>query len=387
MAGVSFDFATANRILFGEGVLDQAGTICAELGERALVVTGSSVGRAQPLLELLQNQAIDVDHFLVPQEPTIEIARQGVQKARSFGAQVILGIGGGSAIDAGKAIAALATNGEEPLEFLEVIGEGKPLLQDPLPYIAIPTTAGTGSEVTRNAVLASKQQLVKVSLRSARMIPRVALVDPVLTYSVPPDVTAYTGMDALTQVIEPFLSLKRNSFTDLFAREGMRRGAVAIVRAFQNGEDPFARRQMAFASLMGGLSLANAGLGAVHGFAGPFGGMFDAPHGAICATLLPHVMHVNLMRARADGDQAELLRRFGEVAVLLTGTSGAEGEDAVRWLESLTAALAIPPLGTYGFDRGDFDLLIEKASVSSSMKGNPISLSAEDKAQILERAL
>jgi alcohol dehydrogenase class IV len=382
-----FEFATANRILFGEGMLSRAGSLAVEFGKCALVVTGSRVEHARPLLELLDEYGLEVSTFSVPEEPTVALVKQGVAVARSTEAELVLGFGGGSAIDAGKAIAALVTNGDDPLEFLEVVGQGKPLKAPPLPYIAIPTTAGTGSEVTRNAVLASKQHKVKVSLRSEKMIPDIALIDPVLTYSVPPEVTAFTGMDALTQVIEPYLTRKRNSLTDSFAREGMLRGAGTLVSAFQDGGDQEARRQMAFVSLMGGLSLANAGLGAVHGFAGPFGGMYDAPHGAICAALVPHVMKVNLFRARESQQDSDLLKRFDDVASFLTGAPHASAEDGVQWLHSLSETLEIPPLGSYGFMRADFQTLIEKASVSSSMKGNPVELSMTDMEMILERAL
>ncbi len=382
-----FDFATANRILFGEGLIAKGGILAKEFGRRALVVTGSTVERAQPLLDVLEQANFEVTTFSVPGEPTVALAKEGLDLAKSSDAEIVIGFGGGSPIDAGKAIAALVTNSDDPLEFLEVIGQGKPLTNDPLPYIAIPTTAGTGSEVTRNAVLASKEHNVKVSLRSAKMIPDIALIDPVLTYSVPPEVTAYTGMDALTQVIEPYLTRKRNAFTDAFAREGMLRGSGTLVHAFQDGGDQEARRQMAFTSLMGGLSLANAGLGAAHGFAGPFGGMYDAPHGAICAALLPHVMDVNLLRIRESEENKELLKRFADVAGFLTGAPHATAEDGVQWLKSLAATLEIPSLGVYGFTREDFDTLIEKASVSSSMKGNPIELSKSDMALILERAI
>jgi alcohol dehydrogenase class IV len=384
---MNFDFATANRILFGEGVLEQAGTLAAELGTRALVVTGSSVERAGRLIDLLASEGLAVTTFSIPAEPTVALVKEGVSAAKSFETDLIVGFGGGSAIDAGKAIAALVTNGDEPLDFLEVIGQGKPLVSDPLPYLAIPTTAGTGSEVTRNAVLASKEHQVKVSLRSARMIPDVAMIDPRLTYSLPPNVTAYTGMDALTQVIEPYLTRKRNPFTDTFAREGMHRGAGSLVRAYQDGTDREARLEMTYTSLMGGLSLANAGLGAAHGFAGPFGGMFDAPHGAICAALLPHVMYVNLMRIQENTDYKELQKRFDDVAGLLTGAPHATAEDGVQWLSSLAETLAIPSLSAYGFGREDFDVLIDKASISSSMKGNPVQLSKSDMALILERAM
>jgi alcohol dehydrogenase class IV len=290
-------------------------------------------------------------------------------------------------IDTGKAVAALLTNSGDPLDYLEVIGRGQPLTQASAPYIAIPTTAGTGAEVTHNAVLASPEHRVKVSLRSPLMLPDVALVDPELSCCLPPDVTAYTGLDALTQVIEPFVSGKANPITDALCREGITRAARSLRRAFENGEDHPAREDMALASLFGGLALANAALGAVHGFAGPFGGMFDAPHGAICAALLPHVMAINVQALQARQPDGEALRRYDEVARLLTGNSAATARDGVAWIATLCAALRVPALASYGLARADFDDLITKAAAASSMKGNPVALTPNEMRTILERAI
>ncbi len=382
-----FDFATAGRIIFGPGRLQEAGTLASELGTKALLVTGSAFERAAPLEAILKHAGVEMERFTTEQEPTIGLVQHGRKIALESSCDLVIGFGGGSAIDAGKAIAALMTNGEDPLEFLEVIGEGKPLLKQPMPYIAIPTTAGTGSEVTRNAVLKSEPHQVKVSLRSAAMLPRIALVDPELTYSMPPDVTASTGLDALTQVIEPFLSARRNPMVDTFCREGITRGARSLLHAFQDGYDNTARLDMAFTSLMGGLALANAGLGAVHGFAGPFGGMYPAPHGATCAALLPHVMQVNLEVLDRMENSGNLLDRFDEVARLLTGTQTAKAADGVAWLGDLCQQVGIPGLGQYGLVARDFPPLIEKAVVSSSMKGNPVPLKADDLERILRLAI
>jgi len=253
------------------------------------------------------------------------------------------------------------------------------------PCIAIPTTAGTGSEVTRNAVLASPLHRVKASLRSASMLPRLAVVDPELTYHLPRAITASTGLDALTQLIEPYVSLRANPMTDQFCVEGMRRAASALPRVWENGGDRAARCDMAWASLLGGMALANAGLGAVHGFAAPIGGMWAAPHGAVCAGLLPYVMEVNVraLRARAP----EKLTRYDEVARLLTGRPHATAPDGVAWITALCQKLEIPPLRTYGVAASHLTVLVEKAAQASSMKGNPIVLTEEELREIVSRAL
>jgi len=382
-----FEFATANRVIFGVGALAEVGELAKKFGRQTLVVTGSDPDRAAPLLSTLKKAGLESTVFTVPGEPTIALAKEGTRIAREASCDLVIGFGGGSTLDAGKAIAALVKNGDDPLDFLEVIGRGKPLTNHPLPFIAIPTTAGTGSEVTRNAVLASKEHRVKVSLRSREMLPRAALVDPELTLSVPPSITASTGLDALTQVIEPYLSTRRNPLTDGFCREGMRRAAQSLQRAYENGKDIEARTDMSLVSVMGGLSLANAGLGAVHGFAGPFGGMFDAAHGAICAALLPHVMAINLQAIRTQNLNADLTSRFDEIGCFLTGNPAAIGEDGVSWLLDLCKAMEVPTLGSYGLTHADFPALIEKAIVSSSMKGNPVQLTEGEMTKILDRAM
>ncbi|NIS82267.1 MAG: iron-containing alcohol dehydrogenase [Anaerolineales bacterium] len=382
-----FEFATANRILYGPGTSNEVGTIAVGLGRRAIVVIGKSNDRAQPLIDLLDQAGVACFTFNVSGEPTVEEAREGTQIARTEKCELVIAIGGGSALDTGKAISGLLTNGDDPLDFLEVIGRGKPLTQRAAPFIAIPTTAGTGSEVTRNAVLASKEHRVKVSMRSHLLLPSLAIVDPDLTHSVPPSVTASTGLDALSQVIEPFLSHRANPLVDSVCREGMIRAERSLRRAYHDGNDATARQDMALVSLFGGLALANAGLGAVHGFAGPFGGMFDAPHGATCAALLPAVMEVNLRALKERDSDNPLLRRYDEIATILTGREGAMAEEGTAWLEALCEELKVPGLAEYGLTGEDFPPLIEKASRSSSMKGNPIQLAAHEMEEILTKAM
>jgi alcohol dehydrogenase class IV len=375
-----FEFATADRILFGAGTVKEVPYAAAALGRRALLVTGRTGLRAA--LGALQS----CPRFSVAGEPTIDLVRRGTATAREEDCDLVIAIGGGSAIDAGKAIAALLTNPGDPLDYLEVIGSGQPLERDPAPFIAVPTTAGTGSEVTRNAVLGSPEQQVKASLRSPRMLPTLAVIDPELALGLPPAITASTGLDALTQLIEPYVSVRANAMTDLFCREGMRFAAQWLRLAFCNGANREARTGMAWAALLGGLALANAGLGAVHGFAAPIGGMFPAPHGAICAALLPHAMAINLEALRARNNESPVIVRYRHVACLLTGNSESTAEDGVRWVAALCGELEIPPLRTYGVGESDISALVEKAGRTSSMKGNPVALEESELREIVARA-
>jgi alcohol dehydrogenase class IV len=378
-----FELATATRIVFGAGAVREAPAAVQALGaRRILLVTGADTARAEPVRASLGVESVV---FPVAGEPTVALARAGV--AAAAGCQAVIACGGGSALDAGKAIAALAANGGDPLDYLEVIGRGRKLERASLPFVAIPTTAGTGAEVTRNAVLASPEAGVKASLRSPLMLPALALVDPDLLVGSPPAVLASSGLDALSQLIEPFLSARANPITDALAREGIRRSARSLRRAVTVALDAVAREDLALASLMGGLCLANAGLGAVHGFAAPAGGMFAAPHGAVCAALLVPALEVNLRALRARAPQHPVLGRFDELAALLTGESGANAAQGLDWLRGLVSALAIPGLGHHGLTAEKIPLLVDRAKVASSMKANPIALTDAELSEIAERAL
>ncbi|HYP04680.1 MAG TPA: iron-containing alcohol dehydrogenase [Bryobacteraceae bacterium] len=366
---MQFEFATATRIVFGRGSSKTINATAATFGKRPFFVTGSRGSG-----------------FVVRGEPTVEVVRTGVEAFHAAGSDVVIAIGGGSVIDAAKAIAALATNPGDPLNYLEVVGRNQPIVNSPAPLIAVPTTAGTGAEVTRNAVLGVPEHRVKASLRSLMMLPRVAIIDPDLTFELPPEVTASTGMDALTQCIEPYVSGKANALTDLYCLEGMRRAARSLRSAFRDGGDVDARTDMAYASLLGGLALANAGLGVVHGFAAPIGGMFEAPHGAICAALLPHGVAANLKALRARAPQHDALARYDMVAQVLTGLPGATADDAVSWLRDLGQDLGIRRLASYGIAPEHYGGIAEKAAKASSMKANPIALSDEELRETLSRA-
>ena len=384
---MNFEFATAGQIYFGSGVVERAGEIVKYAGQRALVVTGRDPNRAAKLLASLQAGEKSAVTFSVAGEPEISTVERGIAFAKGEQCDFVIAVGGGSVIDAGKAVAAMLRNGGELLDYVEVIGRGQALTKRSAPFIAIPTTAGTGSEVTRNAVLASPGHKVKVSLRSPLMLPRVAVVDPELTYDLPPALTASTGLDALTQLIEPYVSLRANPLTDSLCIEGIRRVTRSLRVACGSGHDKSARDDMALASLHGGLALANAGLGAVHGFAGPIGGMFPAPHGAVCAALLPHVMATNIraLREREPGSLA--LNRYGWIARWGTGNPHATADVGVEWVQRLVADLSIPPLGRYGLQHEHVGEVVAKAANASSMKANPIVLTEEELAETLRAAL
>jgi len=357
------------------------------MGKRAFVVTGRTLERARPLLDQLNKQAIAYVTFNVVTEPTTTAAMAAVQQARHAKSDLVISIGGGSTLDTGKVIAAMLTNSGHLEDYLEVVGAGKPLSRTPMPHIAIPTTAGTGAEVTRNAVLSVPEHHVKVSMRSPLLLPRVAVVDPVLTYSMPPSITATTGLDALTQLMEVYVSNKANPMTDGICREGLKRAACSLRQAYEDGGNAAAREDMALASLFSGLALANAKLGAVHGIAGPLGGMISASHGVICAKLLPHVMQANVQALQLRAPDSPALTRYDEIAQLLTSTATAQALDGVAWVQALCIALKVPSLAEFGLKEQDFPTVVAKSQKSSSMKGNPIALKDDKLIEILKKSL
>ncbi len=383
----TFDLAIPGDIRFGAGRVAEVPAVFAALGvRRVLVVTGASAGRAEPLRADLADVGIASTGWAVVGEPSVDAIRDGVATLREAGCQGVLGFGGGSAIDAAKALAALAASGTDPLDHLEVVGAGQPLSVPSLPCVAVPTTAGTGSEVTRNSVLAAGK--VKASLRSPFMLPRVSIVDPDLLAALPPAVIAASGSDALSQLIEPFLSARANPVTDALAREGIARSVAALPRAVRDGleADPQGREDLALASLFGGLCLANSGLGAVHGFAAVLGARYNAPHGAVCGALLPAVVGVNLQALRERTPASPTIGRVGQLAAWLTGRDGARAEDASGWLRALADDIAIPGLSHYGVRESDFAELIPAARQASSMKANPIALTDDELTAILTRS-
>lgn len=393
MGHTRFDLTLPSDVRFGSGRVNEVPATLAGWGaRRVLVVTGRDPSRAAGVRAALAERGIETHAFTVPGEPDVDLARSGVAAARDERCDAVLGYGGGSALDVAKAVAVLATHGTDPLDHLEVVGRGQPFERPGLPWVAVPTTAGTGSEVTRNAVLSA--QGVKASLRSPLMLARTALVDPDLLTGLPPATIASGGLDALTQVIEPFLSARANPVTDALAREGIARSARSLRRAVTPNasggtaldDDPRIRADLALASLLGGMALANAGLGAVHGFAAAIGGRLAAPHGAVCAALLAPTLDVTF-RALAERAPHHPVRARGtELAGLLTGADGATTSDALAWLDDLRRALAVPGLAEHGVTESDIGEIVVAAAGASSMKAHPIALTEGELTEILIRA-
>ena len=384
---MKFEFATAARIVFGPGTLAEAGQLAGEWGRRATVVTGRNPARAQPLLAYLAAAGIATEVVTIGHEPSTDDVARGVASARAFRADSVIGFGGGSAIDAAKAIAGLLTNDGSPLDYLEVVGQGRPLSRPAAPWMAIPTTAGTGAEVTRNAVLSVPGRGVKASLRSPHLLARVALVDPELTLDLPSALTASTGLDALTQLLEAYVCNRANPMTDAICAAGIPRAAQALPVACRDGHDLAARTDLALASLWSGRALANAGLGAVHGFAAPVGGLYPAPHGAVCAALLAPVMAANIRALRSRAPQSLALARYTEIACWLTGRNDASHERGVEWVRALVTALGIPRLSAYGIAPAQVPEIVARAQQASSMKANPVVLTAEELSAALAEAI
>ncbi|MBD3374030.1 iron-containing alcohol dehydrogenase [candidate division KSB1 bacterium] len=381
----SFQFATAQKIIFGRKRRLTIPHVTADWGSNVFILTVEHTDRLRWLFDLCKDNNLTYDVFSVTEEPTVEMVEKAMAKASRMQPDWICAVGGGSVMDTGKALATMLVQEGDLTDYLEVIGKGKPLKPDTLPLLAVPTTAGTGSEVTKNAVLKSQEYNVKVSMRSDVMLPKVALVDPELTTTLPPEVTATTGLDAITQLLEAYVSRFANPLTDAICLEGLRYGIPAIKIAYENGQDIEAREKLSVAALFSGLALANAKLGAVHGFAGPLGGMVPAPHGAICARLLPLVVDANY-RALVDRGNDKQLKRFEAVARIINPHGEPNISLAVEKLHDLVAELNIPGLESYGFTRDRIDELVDKASQSSSMKGNPIELERQELESILDRA-
>ncbi|MBV1709324.1 MAG: iron-containing alcohol dehydrogenase [Erysipelothrix sp.] len=384
---MKFEFMTASRIIVEQGGLKQLGKLAKSFGQRVLLLGRLASDDTKKAIEYLNDEGCIVTPINVKGEPSVDSINKILAVSRENQCEVVVAIGGGSVLDSGKTIAALMTNTNDIMDYLEVIGNGVPVSKKSLPFIAVPTTSGTGAEATKNATILSAEHKVKVSIRSPYMLPDVVLLDPQLTLSVPKDVTASTGLDALTQVLEPYVSKMANPITDAFAKEGLTRAARSLKKAYDQGDDIDAREDMAIASLFGGISLANAKLGAVHGFAGVLGGMFPIPHGVVCARLLPFVTRKNIEVLNARDPQNPAVKRYEDVAKILTGDPNANALDGVAWLEDLCKHLDVAPLSHFGVKEEYFEEIINKSTNASSMKGNPINLTFDELKDILQQAL
>ncbi|WP_170168825.1 iron-containing alcohol dehydrogenase [Rhodovulum iodosum] len=373
----AFGLVLPARVRFGRGAALDAVPEIARLGTRIALVHGQSTARAAPLISALAAAGATVLPLSCPAEPTLDMLEAALAEARTHRPDSVVAIGGGAALDLGKALAALLPADRPPLDHLEVVGQGLPLSADPLPFVAIPTTAGTGSEATRNAVIGVPAHRRKVSLRDDRLVSRLAVIDPALTDGAPREVTLASGLDALTQVIEPYLSARATPFTNALCHDAIPRGLAALA-ALGAGENPAARDTMAYVAHVSGIALTNAGLGAVHGLAGVLGGETGEAHGVICGRLLPHVLMAN--RAACIGD-ALRTDRFGHIEhwcreTLGCGIAGMEGWAAARGLAPPDQRLAPEALAD----------IATRSAASSSMKANPVALSAATLAGVLSDA-
>lgn len=372
---MTFQILQPNRILFGRGTSGQALTLARSFGSRGIVVHGANPARASALIGA---GAEGILRLSIPREPLLEDLEAAVATARPHRADWVLAVGGGSVLDLGKALAAMIPAPGGAMDHLEVVGRGLPLVAAPLPFIAVPTTAGTGAEVTKNAVIGLPDHGRKVSLRDDRMMARVAIVDPALTDGCPAPVTLASGLDAVTQVIEPYISCKANPFTDAISRPAIGQGMAALMRLME-GEDAGARDALAFTSLSGGLALANSGLGAVHGLSGVIGGLTGAAHGAICGALLGPVLAMN-RRLTTGAARA----RCDEVCAMLAAVLGSTAEDAPQALSHWAKGAGLPDLTQIGLAPSAHTAVAKAALSASSMKGNPVQPEMADLIGVLE---
>lgn len=390
-----YEFATAGQIIVGPGSAAELTRQMESLGRRALVVLGRATmarsGPAAAVVEDLERAGLLVAHYVVGAEPDVALVEGGVQVAREVQCDLVIGLGGGSVLDTAKAIAGLATNEGDALTYMEVVGAGAPLQRPALPIIAVPTTAGTGSEVTRNAVVAAPQHRVKVSIRSPWLLPRLAVVDSRLTHDLPSDITASSGLDAVTQLLEAYVSRRAQPITDGMCLEGLAHARWALQRAYHRPDDAEAREAMSTASLLSGLALTNAGLGAVHGIAAPLGASYQIAHGVACAALLASVTEVNIRALARHEPDGPGLRRYAKVAEVLLGHAGATTTaalaDLLTLLRELVRDLGIPRLSAYAIDPSDISLLAMQAARASSTRANPVELELAEIEEAIGQAL
>ena len=375
-----FAITTPPRILFGRGRAAGAPALVAALGARGLVIHGANAARAGWLVDGLRALGCDVLALPCADEPCLTLLEATVATARPHRPDWVVGLGGGAAMDLAKAVAALIPAPGGAMDHLEVVGRGLPLTAAPLPFVAIPTTSGTGAEVTRNAVIGLPEHGRKVSLRDDRMVARLAIVDPALTDRTPWAVTLASGLDAVTQVIEPYLSGKATPYTDAIARPAIAPGLAALMR-LHGAEDPAARDALAWTSVCGGLALANGGLGAVHGLAGVIGGRTGAAHGAICGALLAPVLAAN-----RRGANPAIAARIDEVCGLIAPHLGCAPADAPATLAAWVRGAGLPSLSALGLDPALHAQVAAESLVSSSMKGNPVPLGVGDLVAIMVAA-
>ncbi|MFC1563443.1 iron-containing alcohol dehydrogenase [candidate division KSB1 bacterium] len=386
----NFNFSRTPELYFGAGSFSGLPGIINRFGKKALVVTGGSSfkesGRMDILSGAFKELSINAEFLTVKREPTPEIVDETVSQFRTAGIDVICSIGGGSVVDAGKAVSAMYLQDGSVFDYLEGVGTGKKHNGRKIPFIAVPTTAGTGSEATKNAVLSRVGSGgFKKSLRHENLVPDVAVIDPGLALSCPRDVTAYSGMDAFTQLLESYVSTKSNALTDALCESGLLYIINNLAHACSTGSgDAAIRSAMSYAAYLSGIALANAGLGTVHGFASSVGSLYDIPHGVVCGTLLGETVKTTIKKLQEE-DSAEnnALIKYAKIGSYFAGNSGGDTEylcnllieNIMNWTEELE----IPLLSWFGVSSMDFDNIIE----NTSNKNNPVELDENDLKQIL----
>lgn len=378
-----FQFMTSTRIIFGEGALQSSLSILNQFGYSVLLVTGQDPERSSPIIQYLKNQSMRYQHVAINDEPNITMVEETAVSGRKFQPDMVVAIGGGSVIDMGKALAAVIPNQGDVYDYVEVVGRNVPLKTKPIPLIAIPTTASSGSEVTKNAVLKSGQDRVKVSLRSPDMLADVAIVDPTLTYGTDAYTSGRGAMDAFTHLMEAYVCGDPNPLTDMVCEEGLRRLSPSIIAACKQ-DDHKARADLSFAAMLGGMAITNAKLGAAHGLASALGGKLNAPHSVISGRLAPFVMSENINEAKAAG-RSDILNRYKRIAQIVTGRTNAHIEDSVLWVQMVLDKLALPHLSEFGVCSTSFEQVAQDALQSVAIKGNPLPLNEERLIHILNQ--
>jgi alcohol dehydrogenase class IV len=386
-----FQFSRLPKIIFGNGIIADLASIAHKYGNKIILVTGKgsflNSRHSEHLFHSLRKSGIAYDILSVPGEPSPDIIDKAVKRFSSDIINLVIGIGGGSVLDSGKAVSAMMYRSESVVEFLEGVGN-KEHPGTKLPYIAIPTTAGTGSEATKNAVVSQLgKNGFKRSLRHDNFVPDIALIDPELTLNCPANITAASGMDCFTQLTEAYLSDKSNEYTDALAIEGLKTIKTSLVRSYKDGEDIDSRSGMSFAALTSGICLANAGLGVVHGFASSIGGMYNIPHGLICGTLMAASNEINIRELRNQSSNEVALKKYALLGELFANISGQTDEyyqdSFISYLHNLTQELQLKDLRKAGFEEKDIGIVCSRTEI----KNNPVKLAEENLAEILYKRL
>ena len=378
-----FQFMTSTRIVFGEGAMSDSLSLLNQFGYSVLLVTGQDQQRSQPLEQYFKQQGMRYQRLVIKGEPLIAMVEELAAMGRIFCPDMVIGIGGGSVLDVAKSLAALIPNQGCVYDYVDVVGRNVPLQVKSLPSIAIPTTAGTGAEVSKSAVLQSAQEQVKVNLSNVELFPDLAIIDPTLTYGMDAVLSGYCGMDAFTHLMEAYVCGEPNPLTDMICEEGLRRIAMSILPACKDDHYP-SRSNMAFAAMLGGMASSNVKLGAAHGLASALGGRLEAPHGLITARLSPYVMKENISVATELG-RSDVLARYRKVAVILTMNIDASVEEGVQWVEGMLTKLQLPLLSDYGLCNTMFEEVADDALRTSAIKGNPLPLNQERLMTILRQ--